>query len=141
MEKKFPIISLFGFISIIVAVRCKSKYAFQIFSVYICISTTASLFILFIFCISKEKILSKIQKNAQSLWFINGVLYQMWVKDFQSKFSCCGWFNVFDYCDVPSVTHIVYQSINQGELKETLKNIEEMLCAIDLEQCQGSRNH
>lgn len=34
------------------------------------------------------------------------------------KHGCCGWYNVFDYCDQASVSSIMYSVINGDSLAE-----------------------
>lgn len=58
-------------------------------------------------------------------------LFKTWVDGFQSEHQCCGWFNVFDYCEVPEFAHIAYSSIKDHELTATLNEIQDTLCLMD----------
>ena len=62
----------------------------------------------------KEYLTSKVQKS----WLAAAYIDPKWIGNLERSNSCCGWFNVFDYCTKEAMSHIMYSTLMTSSLQD-----------------------
>lgn len=65
-----------------------------------------------------KKLLLNDEHISIEIWQVGKVMFPNFVKEIEEKYSCCGWYNVFDHCTPYLKAKIIFNALENNALKE-----------------------
>ena len=83
-----------------------------------------------------EEFKEDVSGTLRMTWLAVSFLYPNKTQTFERDNSCCGWYNVFDYCSTKYMSSIMYDALVEGSIEDYMRKLENVIDPNSLQRAK-----